>query len=84
MEIGDKILVTYSDDDQKAGRIVGATAKMWKVEFDGESKQTRVMKNKSIVLIDDPTTTKPEVITIDTRSLLAKIMNKIKGILRKK
>ena len=40
MKIGDKILVTYSNGDQFAGRIFGETAKSWKVEFDNGDQRT--------------------------------------------
>lgn len=73
MKEGDKVLVTYSDKTQKVGRIVGETSKMWKIMFDNEEEEKRVSKTMDVKLIDDPVTPFPEVISIDTRSLIAKI-----------
>jgi RNase P/RNase MRP subunit p29 len=87
MQIGDKVLVTYSDDTQRAGRIVGETAKMWKIEFDESGETKRVMKTQDIVLVDDPTTPEPEVITVDTDKVvgwLTKFWNWITGLFKKK
>ena len=53
MKIGDKILVTYSNGDQFAGRIVGETPKSWKVEYDDGTKKT-IRKTMDIEVIDDP------------------------------
>ena len=53
MKVGDKILVTYSDGDQFAGRIYGETEKSWRVEFDDGSKKT-VRKTTDIQVIEDP------------------------------
>lgn len=71
MQIGDKVLVTYSDNTQHVGRIVGETAKMWKILFDGADKEKRVMKDQDIVLVDDPVTPEPEVITVDTDKVVS-------------
>jgi len=54
MKIGDKILVTYSNGDQFAGRIYGETAKSWKVEFDDGDQRT-IRKTMTIEVVDDPT-----------------------------
>jgi len=56
MKIGDKILVTYSNGDQVAGRIYGETAKSWKVEFDVDGDQRTIRKTMDIEVIDDPET----------------------------
>jgi len=53
MKIGDKVLVTYSDGDQFAGRIYGETPKSWKIEFDDGTTRT-VRKTTTMEVIDDP------------------------------
>lgn len=86
MEIGDKVLVTYSDKTQKAGRIVGETAKMWKIEFD-DGDEKRVMKTQDITLIDDPETPEKEVITVDTDKVVSwvtKLFEWLKKLFKKK
>jgi len=55
MNLGDKILVTYANDDQFVGRIYGETEKSWKVEFDSNDKRT-IRKTMDIKIIDDPVT----------------------------
>lgn len=64
MKIGDKVKVTYTDGDQLIGRIVGETAKMWTVDFDGEEKTRKIRKSMKIELIDDPKTPEKEVISV--------------------
>ena len=83
MQVGDKVLVTYSDKSQKVGRIVGETEKMWKIQFDGEEKEKRVSKTQDIVLVDDPVTPEPEVITVETKSWLCKLWAWLKGLFKK-
>lgn len=86
MEIGDKVLVTYLDKTQKAGRIVGETAKMWKIEFD-DGDEKRVMKTQDITLIDDPETPEKEVITVDTDKVVSwvtKLFEWLKKLFKKK
>ena len=60
MKIGDKILVTYSDGDQFAGRIYGETAKSWKVEFDNGDKRT-IRKTMTIDVIPEDETVEEKV-----------------------
>jgi len=60
MKIGDKILVTYSNGDQVAGRIYGETTKSWKVEFDVDGDQRTIRKTMDIEVIDDPVTVEDE------------------------
>lgn len=62
LKVGDKVKVTYADGDQFVGRIVGETAKQWKVDFDGTGEK-RVNKSMDVELVDDPKTPEPEVIT---------------------
>lgn len=61
LKVGDKVKVTYSDGDQFLGRIVGETAKQWKVDFDGTGEK-RVNKSTQVELVDDPKTETKEVI----------------------
>jgi len=87
MKIEDKVIVTYSDDSQKVGRIVGETAKQWKILFDGESDEKRINKTMDIQLIDDPETPEPEVITIDTEKVISwieKFYEWVKKLFKKK
>jgi len=60
MKIGDKILVTYSNGDQFAGRIYGETAKSWKVEFDSGDKRT-IRKTMAIDVIPEDETVEEKV-----------------------
>lgn len=83
MKIGDKVLVTYTDGDQKAGRLVGETEKMWKIDFDEEGEK-RVSKKMTVAKIDDPETEKKEVITIDPEQVIETIWDKIKNLFRGK
>ncbi len=77
MKIGDKILVTYLDGDQLAGRIIGETPKMWNVDFDGEEKTRRIKKSMDIQVIDDPETEEDEIpvldLTIETKTVKAEV-----------
>ena len=50
MTIGDRVLVTYTNGDQREGTIVGETEKQWKVDFDGEEK--RVSKKMQVELVE--------------------------------
>lgn len=62
MKLGDKVKVTYTNGDQFLGRIVGETAKQWKIDFDGEGER-RVNKSMQVELVDDPKTPEKEVIS---------------------
>ena len=62
MKIGDKVCLTYGNGTQFNGRIVGETAKQWKIDFDREGVK-RVNKTMHVELIDDPLTPEKEVIT---------------------
>lgn len=84
MKVGDKVLVTYADKSQKAGRIVGETAKQWKILFDGDDEEKRTNKTMDVELIDDPETPFPEVISIDTRSFLMKLKEFFINLFKKK
>lgn len=53
MEIGDRILVTYSNGDQLIGTIIGETEKMWTVDFDGDEKTRKVRKSMDIALVQE-------------------------------
>jgi RNase P/RNase MRP subunit p29 len=83
MQINDKVLVTYSNNDQKAGRIVDETPKMWKILFDDENEPKRVSKKQTITLIDDPETPEAEVITIDLRFITEKLFNWVIKLFKK-
>lgn len=50
MTIGDRVLVTYTNGDQREGTLVGETEKQWKVDFDGEEK--RVSKKMKVELVE--------------------------------
>jgi hypothetical protein len=53
MTIGDRVLVTYNNGEQREGTLVGETEKQWKVDFDGEEK--RVSKKMQVELVEDLT-----------------------------
>ena len=55
MELGNKVMVTYSNGDQFVGRINGETAESWKIEFDNGEQKT-VRKTTTMEVIDDPET----------------------------
>jgi hypothetical protein len=63
LKVGDKVKVTYTNGDQFLGRIVGETAKQWKIDFDGEEER-RINKSMKVELVDDPKTPEKEVISV--------------------
>ena len=59
MTIGDRVLVTYTNGNQREGTLVGETEKQWKVDFDGEEK--RVSKKMQVEVVTLPGTEDVEV-----------------------
>ena len=82
MKIGDKILVTYSNGDQFAGRIYGETAKSWKVEFDdggsiGKRYRRQDVETPVEEVVEEPVVTEPRQPTQYTPSKKLKRTNLI-------
>ena len=64
MTIGDRVLVTYTNGDQREGTLVGETEKQWKVDFDGEEK--RVSKKMQVELVEvEEEVVEPEVEVVE-------------------
>jgi len=64
LKIGDKVKVTYTNGDQFLGYLRGETPKMWKIEYDGHTGISRVLKTMDMVLVDDPETPELEVLEV--------------------
>lgn len=59
MKVGDKVKVIYSNNRQFVGRIVGETAKQWKIDFESTGEK-RVNKTMIIQLVDSTPVAKEE------------------------